>query len=202
MMHAFSRRVCFLLNEELFTRDSQHNLFKLSRNISIRMFEVSDLWQWINSPWGTKVSAEDETWRISQGILKCTRLIISAPKMSVARKMELHRETVITILLLYSSRTKKKKKDLIWRNKNAWNVSSVSFPLPRNAGILTYPFPPPQVQLLLQVPLLSVAVLFATPSAQAAVINMVGSATAAKNNTFFFSLKIQPKNGVILYKQG
>lgn len=102
MMHTFSRTVCFLLDEELFTRDSQQNLFKLSWNILIRMFKVSDLWQWINSPWGTKVSAEDETWRISQGILKCTRkrLIISSPQMSVARKMELHRENAIAILLL------------------------------------------------------------------------------------------------------
>lgn len=141
MMHTFSRTVCILLEEELFTRDSQHNLFKLSWNILIRMFKVSDLWQWINSPWGTKVSAEDETWRISQGILKCTRkrLIISSPQMSMVRKMELHRETVITIPLLYSSRKNPKKEDLIWRNKKVWNLSSISFPHPRNAGIPTHP---------------------------------------------------------------
>lgn len=39
--------------------------------------------------------------------------------MSVARKMELHRETVITLILLHSRRKKEeeKKEDLIWRHK-------------------------------------------------------------------------------------
>lgn len=67
--------------------------------------------------------------------------------------------------------------------------------------LTTAPFPPPQVQLLLQVPLLSVTVHLTTASAQAAVINLVGGATAAKNNHFFF-LKNQAKNGGMFYKQG
>lgn len=150
------------------------------------------------------MSAEDETWRISQGILKCTRkrLFISAPQRSVSRKVELHRETVITILLLHSRRTKKrgKKEDFIWKNKT-FEISPASHflflgmqefqlilhvPNSSDTVLMIALFPPPQVQLLLQVPLLSVAGHLTTASAQAAVRNLVGGATAAKNNSIFF----------------
>lgn len=124
-----------------------------------------------NSPQGTKVSAEDETWRLSHCILKCTRkrLIISAPKMAVARKLELHWETVITIVLLCSSKNKTKKRfDL--EEQKGFKISPAShflslgmqkFPLiPHvpdsfDTALIIALFPPPRVQLLLQIPLLS-----------------------------------------------
>lgn len=127
VMHTFSRRICLLLDEELFTRDSQHNLFKLSWNISIRKFKVSDLW--INSqvysickfPLGNKGIC----WRWDlesiprHSQVQKKKINYICPQMSVARKMELHRETVITLILLHSRRKKEeeKKEDLIWRHK-------------------------------------------------------------------------------------
>lgn len=116
--------------------------------------------------------------------------------MSVARMMELHRETVITILLLYSRRIKKKEKKRGFGGIKMLEMSPAShflflgmqkFQLILHAlnsfdtVLMMAPFPPPQVQLLL-----SVAVPLTTASAQAAVINLVGGATAAKNNPIFF----------------
>lgn len=117
----------------------------------------------------------------------------------------LERETVITILLLHSRRTKKggKKEDFIWKNKT-FEISPASHflflgmqefqlilyvPNSFDTVLMIALFPPPQVQLLLQVALLSVAGHLTTASAQAAVRNLVGGATAAKNNSIFFFLE-------------
>lgn len=140
------------------------------------------------------------------------RLIISAPKKAVARKLELHRETVITIVLLCSRRKKKKKRIWFGAIKRFWNLSSISFPLPGSAEIPTHPtctwlfwycsyhctFPTSTGTAPAAI-ITTVSVHLTTSSASeavvvvAAVTKVMGGAAAAKNTPFFFPWKFSLK---------